>query len=1190
MRKVSSKTDIFIAFKVICLFLLFGQNTLTAFSQNWQLVKSEYQNSEPFVAAFSVKDYGAIGDGMTDVTSIFQERLDALGQLGGGTLFVPQGKYVIKGNLLIPKGITLRGEWEKPVKGQPVKGTILMAYAGKGDENATPFITMETSAAVIDLAIWYPEQLAASITPYPPAIVFGRPNYFGNEFCNAKNITFVNAYTGLIFSRQNGGTCPVINGLYGTPLSRGVEIDNIVDVGRIEHIDFSPDYWSGSGLEGSPTVNGAHKTWIYSNGTGIVMRRNDWSYTSFVNIEGYSTGFFAAISITSPGAVPNGHNYGMMFTGCKTAIYFEGVANEGIMFSRINISNCNTGIEIGPNTAGTAQFHTCTIGALTNAIKINASSTSRFILVKSNVEKGKVELEGGTSSITDCDFNNDAPQISLKKAARGIITGNRFSKGAQIPNAAVLTSIIDHSPVTMDALPDFPEDFYESRKPSREALYIATEAPFNAKPDGVTDNTASIQSALDKAFDEGGGYVFLPPGKYRVLGNLTVPAGVELRGSVDVSTTPTGPGSILEAYGEKNDAQADPFLKLSSKSGVRGVTFNYPEQTYALLPNPSIYPYCIQGAGSDVYIINVGMRATYNGIDLFSNKCDNHYVDFVAGHVLKNGIKVGGTSENGKISNLQFNVIVFSCGRESKFGSWPNSAPNCDNATYDYAWGNLDFLTLGDCHNELLYNDFHYGSHRGVVFTSENGNGPTGKSLGMGVDGARTAMSFGAAGSSGFDLINTQIVAIGDLNTRYLETTSGFNSEVRFYNSDYWGNPGKGIVMEGGKIKLQSANFVQSGQTVLAMVNSGNLELENSVVPANVNILNSGSETKFTAQWSVIDPTGIQKQNCAAWINNLSNTVSIVSGSVISRSGWIATASPNNDNAYLAIDESTITRWDSQTSQRFGQWFTLNFSKKLKIEGILLDATGSPDDSPVSYDLYVSDNGIDWYGPGLSGKGTAGLTILNFPVSTVQYVRIKQTGSKGNYWSIHDINVFGSANAVSAGGISLESDSVRIGVGSHVQLNATVSPTDAENQNVFFVSANPSVATVDKTGKVYGNSSGKANINAVTMDGIYRASVEITVGNGVTGINDEEWNDDKNLTIFPNPAHSVVKLLFSNVPKLGLQVDITDYLGHCIKTYRFGKLTGEKFYELNISDLKAGGYIVKCTYAGASYTKHLVVN
>ena len=94
------------------------------------------------------------------------------------------------------------------------------------------------------------------------------------------------------------------------------------------------------------------------------------------------------------------------------------------------------------------------------------------------------------------------------------------------------------------------------------------------------------------------------------------------------------------------------------------------------------YPYCIQVTGKDAYIVNVGVRAAYNGVDLFTYKCDNHYVDYLAGHVFMNAIRIGGGSEGGRVCNMQFNSIVYACGSETKFGSWPNSLAADQNKAY----------------------------------------------------------------------------------------------------------------------------------------------------------------------------------------------------------------------------------------------------------------------------------------------------------------------------------------------------------------------------------------------------------------------------------------------------------------------------------------------------------------------------
>lgn len=181
----------------------------------WELATPQYPTPDAFVYAFNVKEMGAKGDGITDDTEAFQTALNKLKIINnvatrfGGTVFVPSGKYVIKGNLTIPKGVTLRGEWKKPVKGEPIEGTILMAYNGRDDAAGTPLITLEPAAGFRDMAIWYPEQTADNIVPYPVSIRMGRNGIFGNNFCNVRNVTLVNSYFGIeIFDEQTAG-CPV---------------------------------------------------------------------------------------------------------------------------------------------------------------------------------------------------------------------------------------------------------------------------------------------------------------------------------------------------------------------------------------------------------------------------------------------------------------------------------------------------------------------------------------------------------------------------------------------------------------------------------------------------------------------------------------------------------------------------------------------------------------------------------------------------------------------------------------------------------------------------------------------------------------------------------------------------------------------------------------------------------------------
>jgi polygalacturonase len=56
--------------------------------------------------SFNIRDYGARGDGATLDTRALQSALDAAVQIGGGTIFVPAGKYVI-GSIFLRDNTTL---------------------------------------------------------------------------------------------------------------------------------------------------------------------------------------------------------------------------------------------------------------------------------------------------------------------------------------------------------------------------------------------------------------------------------------------------------------------------------------------------------------------------------------------------------------------------------------------------------------------------------------------------------------------------------------------------------------------------------------------------------------------------------------------------------------------------------------------------------------------------------------------------------------------------------------------------------------------------------------------------------------------------------------------------------------------------------------------------------------------------
>ncbi|MEI9935157.1 MAG: hypothetical protein WDM71_09990 [Ferruginibacter sp.] len=102
---------------------------------------------------------------------------------------------------------------------------------------------------------------------------------------------------------------------------------------------------------------------------------------------------------------------------------------------------------------------------------------------------------------------------------------------------------------------------------------------------------------------------------------------------------------------------------------------------------------------------------------------------------------------------------------------------------------------------------------------ADGASGSTGISLGLGIDGTRNSLNFQAVNSAGFDFINTQDVSLTDNGNTYIATTSGLTHQINLYNSDYWGNPPNGVVMNGGTLNFLTSQFQSACTNGLGNIN-----------------------------------------------------------------------------------------------------------------------------------------------------------------------------------------------------------------------------------------------------------------------------------------------------------------------------------------------------------------------------------
>lgn len=160
-------------------------------------------------------------------------------------------------------------------------------------------------------------------------------------------------------------------------------------------------------------------------------------------------------------------------------------------------------------------------------------------------------------------------------------------------------------------------------------------------------------------------------------------------------------------------------------------------------------------------------------------------------------------------------------------------------------------------------------------------------------------------------------------------------------------------------------------------------------------------------------------------------------------------------------------------------------------------------------------------------------------------------------------------------GVTVTPDSYNLNVGETIQLSARVKPSDATNKKVSWSSSDVSVASVNEVGLVSGNKVGNAVISVKTEDGNFKADSYITV-NLVTSV--EELSSES-IYIYPTVVSSSFTIL-------GLQgdgqVELISSLGQVVKTMK-GTLSS-----VNVSDLRAGHYIVRITQEGKIYIFKMV--
>lgn len=378
--------------------------------------------------AVNVLDFGAAGDGVKDDVEAFKAAMKASVDAGNNCVFIPRGRYLIKGHLEIPANVMLLGIFHGAPSGRNRDdGSVLLAVAGAGDTSGAPFITMNTSSTLRGITVFYPEQeMKNPPVPYPWTIR-GRGD----------NISLIDVLLVNPFQAVDFGTFPAgrhfINGLYGQPLFRGLFIDQCFDVGRVSNVHFW-SFWGG--------WEGPVYEFMRSQSVAFILGRTDWEFLSNCFCIGYHIGYHFIQNKSGPG--------NCVLTECGSDIGPAAVRVEaGQAHAGHSFVNCQfmSGIEIAKTNNGPVKFTACGFwGIPTTDHHVLLEGTGHTFFNnchfigwgQRDTKAPAIHALAGGLTVSGCDFMDlGKAQITLEpEIDAALIYGNRLRGREWITNHA----------------------------------------------------------------------------------------------------------------------------------------------------------------------------------------------------------------------------------------------------------------------------------------------------------------------------------------------------------------------------------------------------------------------------------------------------------------------------------------------------------------------------------------------------------------------------------------------------------------------------------------------------------------------------------------------------------------------------------------------------------------------------------
>lgn len=778
------------------------------------------------VAIYNVaEDFEACTDGSKDATPAIQRALRQAEKDGGGVVYMPEGIYLCENTLEIPAGVTLRGEWVSPdVSPVGSCGTVILVRSKtRGRESGSAFIKMKAGAGLRNVNILYPEQTAEEVAKYPATI---QEN--GGDSFTVENTTIAGCWNGYQ-GNLNWSELHYLKNVYITAFNNAIMLDNITDIGRLEGIHLAPDYLVDNTLfpfgdEDKQII----RDYMFEFAVGLWMQRSDWQYTYDFNAKG----LYCAIRqiYNNEKRAANAQYCNVNIENCKIGIDIQATNAIGCTFTDINIKGnekCTYGVLMNAGFSETSEFQNLNIsGPISEQFSCLGTGHLSITNSKFSATKEKayaVNMHRGSISIQQSEFDGRSKHIDVSTDCGGVsVLGCTFGGNPDIRYSKTKETFIkiDHTalelPKTSGRL-----HVYRRSIPTASSFAVYNIVDYGAEEG--KDCTKAFKDAITAA-KEKGGIIYVPYGEYILSEPITIPTGVELRGIYNVPTHSATKGSVIKTSVGKGNENGTPLITLEEDSGINGVSFYYPEQSFTKF---IAYPWTVQSKGPNCWAINCVFINSYKALDFGTYPSDGHYINYCSGAPLVKGIFVGNNSSNGWMENCQFNPHYW---KRADLSQMPaekgDELNNVINET-------LDVFIVGDNKSEHMLGNFAYGGNNLLTLISQGNGGLNGTVIGHGSDGCRNALVVEEADTVEF--INAELVSMnGNGNMHHITMKPTVTGTVALFNSMMWAQPSpEAILMQGGKLVVHQLTYYNMEDTTnLVGASGGELYYSTVMLPA----------------------------------------------------------------------------------------------------------------------------------------------------------------------------------------------------------------------------------------------------------------------------------------------------------------------------------------------------------------------